>query len=148
MVQEKRARAKPAAESRPEGALLELKTLAPRDYMRIDGETYELIDVDALDLIQRSRVNALITRINTLQELASPSEADSREFDAKLRELSAIALPTAPAKVLATLKVGELLDLSMSFFAWVVARSPRQTLLSRIGVKPSPGSNGSMEVTP
>jgi hypothetical protein len=128
--------------------LLDLSKLAaPSDYISIDGETFDLAAVDAFSLIQRAQMNALIERVGKLQDLPEPTEEESREFEMKLRELAAIALPKAPPAKLATLNVGQLLDLAFAFFVWVGERSPRPTLLRRIGARSSPGSSGSTAET-
>ena len=124
--------------------LAELRTLEPRDYVRIDGVPYPLLSLDAMSITQRARLAGLTAKLGEIERRAydgAPRERDDADYDHLLRELVPLILPTAPADALRGVGTGSLADLAAAFFNWVATRSPRlaaaSLLLSRTSSRSS-----------
>lgn len=106
-------------------AALTLEGLGSHDYVRIDGETYDLADFDMLGIRDRARAVRYGQRIGEISRLGEDaSEDDDREYAARCRELASMALPTAAADVLDQLARGQTEAIAMTFFE----QAPRSAL--------------------
>src|SRR6266508_385716 len=135
-----------AEDKAPKTPTLDLATLEePADYIRIDGETYDLADARKFSLRQRAHVQRLMRRVDALEQKATadveaelePSEDDDREYNSRLAEICHIALPTATKEVVDRLATGQRAGVAAAFFA--------RSLLRRglLGAAPRFGGHGS-----
>lgn len=125
----------------------------PRDRVVIDGRSYDMTRITALSLRGRARVARLAKRLNELEGLAEPTDAQDAEYREKSRETAAIALPDAPLATVDALSDEQLDAVVTHFFvrnaAHRLARI-RQASGPEIptGTTSSPDSNGSTGETP
>lgn len=139
MVQEQT----PSTERRDE--VIDLTALAgTRAVVRIDGQSFDLVDVDELGLRDRAKLTRTLERIAALEGAAREDLAtddDETEYRQRLSEFARIALPGAPEELLAKLNDGQKGDLAAAFFVEAIGQKKgRLGLLSRIGPRSSPGS--------
>lgn len=135
----------------PRTEVLTIDDLAPAaGVIRINGESYDLANTRTFGLRQRAKLNQLWKRLDAIEtaEVETLTEADEAEYLKKLRELAAIALPTATA-ILGDLDDAKIGDIVIAFFAWVAMNDPRMRMLKTLtSAMPSPASSGSMAATP
>jgi len=118
------------AERKP---LVELRELAPQDFVRVFGETYDLVDLDALSIRQRAVIAAHFERLVALEQLGTEStDDDEREYAKRLGELLPLIVPTLPDAVLARIPSGKRAEIAGAFFVWADARSPLRRLTERM----------------
>jgi hypothetical protein len=144
--------AEPApAESRRDD-LLDL-TAQPADIVTIDDERYDMARLTALPLRTQAELQRIFTRLDALQKLEEPSEADEREYEQRLRRVAEIALPGAPAATLARLDLEQLRAVANGFFVRSFARAPLPREMQRLernldGASSFPSSRRSTAETP
>lgn len=131
--------------------LLDLdSTLAPAEYVALDGVRYPVTKLDAYGLRARSVFFALAQRISALEELAVQGQAgddDEREYEQRVRELAGRIIPTAPAEKLDAVPFGQLVALGSAFFIYMTRVSPLPRALAQMveqtTARPSPASRAS-----
>lgn len=125
----------------------------PRDRVVIDGRSHDMMRITALSLRGRARVARLAKRLNELESVAEPTDAEDREYREKSRETAAIALPDAPPAAVDALSDEQLDAVVTHFFvrnaAHRLARI-RQASGPEIPTGPisSPGSSTPTAATP
>lgn len=127
--------------------LLDIDTLAaPRDFIRINGVTYDVAAPGQHGVRWRAKVDALMERLRELEAVGTDlSEDDDREFTDKLSELVRMVVPDLPDDVLVALDDDTRTDIAAAFFA---ARAERRReriaeMSAQISENPSPGSPAS-----
>lgn len=127
------------AERKP---LVELRELAPQDFVRIYGETYDLVDLDGLSIRQRAVIAAHFERLLEIEKLgADSSDDDEREYAKRLGEVLPLILPTLPPDVLERIPRGKRAEIAGAFFVWADARSPLRRLMQlAVSASSSPAS--------
>lgn len=106
----------------PKGEVLALRGLTGQDYMTIDGARFMLAPIESYGLRKRIELQELVRRVDELETKArekADTEDDEREYDARIREVVAYALPKLPAKKIAKLTPGECQQISAAFFVWL-----------------------------
>jgi len=128
-----------AADRKP---LLELRELAPTEFVRIYGETYDVIDLDSLGIRQRTILAAHFERVAAIEKLGpEATDDDDREYGSRLEELLRVIMPSLPSEVLARIPRGKRAEIAGAFFVWAQQRSPLADLLTRLlSVSSSPAS--------
>lgn len=121
---------KPAQPDR-DTPMLEITTFAPKDYVRIDGVTYDLADLGKFGLLQRSKLMRQFERIDRLEKLEEPTADDEKEYRQRLEVIAKTALPELPEEVGAKLDTGMLADVALAFFVRV-ANKPRMGMLRKM----------------
>ena len=98
----------------------DLDQIDPHDAVRINGESYRLTRSSGLSLIQQSALNRAWTRMKKIGEKIQKgqllSEADAREYRKLAEEMTLLALPDAPAAIVATLSDEQLDQVILTFF--------------------------------
>lgn len=122
--------------------LLSLTTRSRRDVVRIDGVAYDMATLGSLSLNERQDLGQAIARMRKLERQSKRSADDEREYSQRIREVCELALPKAPASVIAKLPRDRQEVLAGTFFALLVERSGRgqafdQYLRARSGLTKS-----------
>jgi len=131
-----------------------LDDIAPPDTIRIDDDTYRLARTTALSVRQRAQLRRAGNRMQAIEKLEEPSEADEREYRVLSEEVVHLAMPDAPAAVIAKLADEQLQQVTVAFFGRTATQSPLVRMLAETlktqetSASISPASNGSTAVTP
>lgn len=108
---------------------LELK-LAPRDFVRIDGETYDLANMLSYGIRDRSLLAREASRLVELEQIEEPTEDDQREHQKRLDAIIRYALPSLPASVLEALDQAQKVAIVGTFFVKSADDPTAQKLLA------------------
>ena len=125
--------------------LLDIDTLAPRDFVRINGGTYFLATPGQNGIRWRLTVNALVERLTELEALgAAMTEDDEREHRTRLDQVVGMLVPDMPADVRDALDDEEKANLVAAFFvARATVRRERIAQTMTISESTSPDSPAS-----
>ncbi len=141
MVREKQERSNAATNGSsapvPEedtGDVLELGALSrPPRLVKIQGEFYEMLNVDALGVGPRERLGRLHKRITELEGKGTRILAkEEAEYDGRLLELAKLVLPDAPAAVMDKLSIGARQTLVLDFLLTTAIESPRLQTMAKV----------------
>lgn len=106
--------------------LLDISTIVPRDFVRIDGETYDVVSPGQKGIRWELTTSAIFGRCREIEALGTAiTEADATEYDAKLRELTALIVPDLPPAVLDVLTLGQRTGIIAAFFVSRATESSR-----------------------
>jgi hypothetical protein len=126
--------------------VLTIEDLAPSSgIVRIDGESHDLANTRVFSLRRRAELQQLVKRVEELEatDAEQLTEDDETEYKKRLRQIAAIALPTATA-VLGKLTDAQIGDIFVAFFAWAAKNDPRLGIMRKLSSgTPSPASSGS-----
>ena len=133
--------------SNPREPLFDLATLAPSDYVVIDGTRYDVISARALGLRDQVAIQRLTDRLLELERQPEPTEDEEREYDSRLRLLMRRIIPELPDAVLAALQTGDMTGLVSAFIVRRVRSSaPKAKANGWTPESSSPESPASTEV--
>lgn len=136
--------------ARLEPRTFDLDQVDPADAVRLGGKSYRLMTSTGLSLIQKAKLNRAWKRMSKIEEKLTKdqlTQPDQNEYRQLSEEVAQIALPDAPADVIARCR-DELLDeIIVTFFARTAVRSrmlrmlqetmPASALRSRISRPPT-----------
>jgi hypothetical protein len=163
MVRARQASTKPqngetAAAAARGSIVLDLSRRAPAGLVRFDDDerTYELADASEMSLRKAGEYARLMQRVGELEEIGASGKAtekDDAEYRQRLRELVAIAIPSAPAATIAKVPTGRLTEVVVAFFGLAAEANPAlATMVARAfgrgGTRSSRSSRRSTEATP
>lgn len=132
MVQHKKTARHSAGASAP---VITIESLVgPADVVEIDGERYDLATLASFGLRANAEAKREAARIQYLEQIEAPTEADEREHRQRLQELVRMALPKAPPTIAERLGDGQLADIVVAFFVLAAKRSPRMEMLRAQGI--------------
>jgi len=116
------------------GDVLELGALSrPPRLVKIQGEFYEMLNVDALGVGPRERLGRLHKRITELEGKGTRILAkEEAEYDGRLLELAKLVLPDAPAAVMDKLSIGARQTLVLDFLLTTAIESPRLQTMAKV----------------
>lgn len=116
-------------ESRAQTDALDLR-LQPREQVRIDGKTFDLMPLGDLSVTEQAKVRRHGERLAAIEEKGeAATPEDDREYEDRLRSLARMALPDAPAGVIKKLGLGQVRALVTAFFVRGAER-PEFTMLA------------------
>ncbi|MDQ2913640.1 MAG: hypothetical protein M3T56_10325 [Chloroflexota bacterium] len=142
----------PAAETRTNGdkrrrPLVELRELAPTDFVSIFGKRYDVLDLDSLSIRQRAIIGAHYERIQAIEQLgAEATDDDEREYAERVAQAVPLIVPTLPKAVLNRIPLGKRAELLGAFLGWVHGRSLLGQMMTRRAASAS-SSRGSRSPT-
>ena len=148
MVRSKKPERARSKEDDDTGDVLELGALArPPRLVSIEGQMYEMLDVDTLGIGPRARLGKLRQRIDVLEKKGERMKAkEEAEYDGRLLEITKVILPNAPDEITHKMSIGSRQTLVIDFLFNVTLESPRLQTLARVirsaGSKRSADSNG------
>lgn len=132
MASEKKAE---IAERKP---LVDLRELAPKDFVRVFGKTYDLVDLDALSLRSRAIIGAHFERVLEIERKGPEmSDEDEAEHTERSEKLIRLVVPKMPVAVIAKIPPGRRGELLGAFLAWAAKRNLVMDLMERLASLPS-----------
>ncbi len=132
----------PSPAPAPKGPLLNLDALMERPTVRIVETEYELRLPDELSILEHHRLLTLGRRVEALEALDDPTDAQEAEYDRTLRAICQQVL-LAPAEVLAGLTTPQRAAIALTFSQlWLLAslRATRDLIDAAKAQTPTPES--------
>lgn len=133
-----------------------------QDYITIDEEPYDFVQLDALGLTERTEIAQLVERVVTLwsqSQEGSLNKTEEQELKSRNRKLVRLVLPSLAAATLTKVEKANpraiedivgcflLSTLDSSHYPLETMRRMGQLRQVLIGASPSPPSSASMEAT-
>jgi len=106
--------------------ILDLDTLSPLDYIKVDSTSYDLLRSDQLSLVAFHRIQQLCPRFDVLMARQTLTEVEEVEMQEVLRRIVHLVL-RAPDAIVARLNDFQLLQVVLTF----ITISPRMGLTAR-----------------
>ena len=151
--------AKPTGTATPNGdkPLLDLSTLDKVEYINIDGQRFDLVNLDALALRPRNRLATAFTRCLELiardaDQAAKPlTKREERELAHGVKALVPMLVPGITPEAMAKLTAYQQQEIVLAFFVIRSENAGRSSATQRMiavtngltGASSSPGSNAS-----
>lgn len=150
--------------------LLDLRTIEKVEFIDIDGERHDLINLDALPLRERSRISELFMSCMELivRDGAAVNDPKSkpltrkqeRELSGQVKALLPLLVPALKAETIGALNEAQRQEIVLAFFVLRIESAERSSAMERmatvvnamltrpsIGANTSRGSNGSTAAT-
>jgi hypothetical protein len=118
--------------------LVELRELAPREFMRVFGKTYDVVDLDMLSLRERAILGTHFERVLEIERKgAGMSDEDEAEHADRSEKLIRLVVPSMPDEVIAKIAPGRRGELLGAFLAFASQRNLVIGLMERLASLPS-----------
>ncbi|MEK6225799.1 MAG: hypothetical protein AABM40_05815 [Chloroflexota bacterium] len=118
--------------------LVQLRELAPKDFVEIFGKRYDVVDLDMLSIRERAVLGAHFERVLDIERKGEDvNDEDQGEHTERSKKLIKLLVPTLPDKVIAKIPPGRRGELLGAFLAWSAKRNLVFGLMERLASLPS-----------
>ncbi|MGH2500263.1 MAG: hypothetical protein ACRDF0_09270 [Candidatus Limnocylindria bacterium] len=114
--------------------------LASREFVRIDGVTYDIVNLAGIGIRDRALLRRDSARLVELERIDEPNAEEQEEHKQRVRRIAAAALPTLPDDVLERMDLAQQVAVVGAFFE-ASAKSPELRALMRLRTESSASSS-------